>query len=165
MPSRKQRRRRAKDRRHEYEFVYVDDEGHEVEVEPEESEEPKASKAKAERKDGARKPASRNGAKTGAARTAARPVPPPSWRRVGKRSAIFAPFMLIAIYLLGGKKLNWAGRITETVFLLILFIPFSYLIDRMMYNRFVRQGGKEPAKPRAAGKPKRPKTTSRDDQP
>jgi hypothetical protein len=33
MPSRKQRKRRAKDRRHEWEYVYVDDEtGEEVEA-------------------------------------------------------------------------------------------------------------------------------------
>ena len=34
---RKQRRRREKEQRHEYEVVYVDDEGNEVEVEPDES--------------------------------------------------------------------------------------------------------------------------------
>ena len=32
MPTRKQRRRQAKNKRHEYEYVYVDEEGNEVEV-------------------------------------------------------------------------------------------------------------------------------------
>ena len=32
MPSRKQRKRRAKDRRHEWEYVYVDETGEEVEA-------------------------------------------------------------------------------------------------------------------------------------
>ena len=42
MPTRKQRRRQAKEKRHEYEFVYVDDEGNELDDVPEELEhEPK----------------------------------------------------------------------------------------------------------------------------
>ena len=28
--------------------------------------------------------------------------------------------------------------------LLVLFVPFSYLIDRMMYRRYLRQIGEEP---------------------
>ncbi len=51
--------------------------------------------------------------------------------------------MLLAISLLG-TKLTWATRIAETVWLLLLFIPFSYMIDRMMYRRYLRQIGQEP---------------------
>ena len=72
-----------------------------------------------------------------------RPVPPPSWRRVMKRGLIFAPFMLLAIALLG-RGLSWPARILETVWLLVLFVPFSYMIDRMMYRRYLRQIGQEP---------------------
>lgn len=139
MPSKKQRRRRAKERRHEYEYVYVDEEGQEVD--PSEADvEPAAPK---ERKTAAAaKPAARrDGGKP--ARSTARPVPPPSWRRVLKRGAIFAPFMLLAITLLG-RKLTWPTRIAETLWLLLLFVPFSYMIDRMMYRRYLRQIGQEP---------------------
>ena len=70
MPSRKQRRKRAKDRRHEWEYVYVDETGEEVEA-PEEA------------------LISRNGKRTPEQRAkprgGMREVQPPSWRRVGKR--------------------------------------------------------------------------------
>jgi hypothetical protein len=145
MPSKKQRRRRAKDRRHEYEYVYVDDEGHELdpaEVEIEEEEAPAKPAAKAVDTKAKAKPAARrSGSK--AAPSNVRAVPPPSWRRVLKRGAIFAPFMLLAITLLG-RGLTWPARILETLWLLALFIPFSYLIDRMMYRRYLRQIGQEP---------------------
>jgi hypothetical protein len=150
MPSRKQRRRRQKERRHDYEYVYVDDEGHEldpaeVEVEEEEDKPAKrspngASPAKTKPK---ASPAKKGSAKSKAAASNVRPVPPPSWRRVAKRGLIFAPFMLLAIALLG-RGLSWPARILETVWLLVLFVPFSYLIDRMMYRRYLRQIGEEP---------------------
>jgi hypothetical protein len=148
MPSRKQRRRRQKERRHEYEYVYVDDEGHELdpeEVEIEEDEKP----AKPARASGAatkakpRSAAAKKGTAKAGAKANIRPVPPPSWRRVAKRGLIFAPFMLLAITLLG-RGLSWPARILETVWLLVLFIPFSYMIDRMMYRRYLRQIGQEP---------------------
>src|SRR5437870_948681 len=104
MPSRKQRRRRAKERRHEYEYVYVDEEGKEVEPSPEDLERPAArdnGKAAARPKGSGKKTAPKS--RAGAVRT----VPPPSWQRVAKRGAIFAPFMLITIYLIGGKKQGW----------------------------------------------------------
>src|SRR5262249_60278982 len=72
-----------------------------------------------------------------------RQVPPPSWRRVAKRGVIFAPFMFLAIVLLG-RGLSWPARILETLWLLVLFVPFSYLIDRLMYRRYLRQIGEEP---------------------
>ena len=152
MPSRKQRRRREKDRRHEYEYVYVDEEGHEVdasEVEEVEDEKP-AKPAKAARAGASAtktKPKSttpkKGTAKSKAAAANIRPVPPPSWRRVAKRGLIFAPFMLLAITLLG-RGLSWPARILETLWLILLFVPFSYMIDRMMYRRYLRQIGQEP---------------------
>ena len=156
MPSRKQRRRREKERRHEYEYVYVDDEGQEVDpedVEAEEEEKPaktsrwsltatkSATEAKPQPKAKAT-PAKKGSGKT-PAKPNVRPVPPPSWQRVLKRGLIFAPFMLLAITLLG-RGLSWPARILETVWLLVLFVPFSYLIDRMMYRRYLRQIGQEP---------------------
>ena len=83
MPTRKQRKRRAKERRHDYEYVYVDDEGREVEVD-----EPVARAAP-----------SRNGRPvTG---RGGRKIDPPSWSKVGKRALIFAPLMFFTIRFLG----------------------------------------------------------------
>ena len=144
MPTRKQRRRRAKERRHDYEYVYVDEEGREVEVDPAELEpETREDRKKAPQ---AKASPSRTTAK-GSRAASARPVPPPNWRRVLKRGAIFAPFMLLAISLLG-SNLSWPQRLFETLWLLLLFIPFSYLIDRMMYRRYLRQTGQPPPRPR-----------------
>ena len=150
MSSRKQRRRRAKERRHEYEIVYVDEEGQEVEPPPEEVEQ------KAARDNGkpAAKPKSKPkaGSNKAATKAGVRQVPAPSWQRVAKRGAIFAPFMFITLYLLSGTKNGLAPVFVQTVWLLLLFIPFSYLVDRMMYRRYLRQIGKLPDQPRAKTK-------------
>jgi len=144
MPSRKQRRRRAKERRHEYEIVYVDEEGHEVEPPPEEVE------RRAVRDNGkpAARPAPRGGAKKATKGGSVRVVPPPSWQRVAKRGAVFAPFMAVTLYLLGIRSLTTV--LIQTVWLLLLFIPFSYLVDRMMYRRYLRQTGQLKEEPRKA---------------
>jgi len=148
MPSKKQRRRRQKDRRHEYEYVYVDEEGHELDPsEVDETEEEQAARpARGSATATKTKPkatAAKKAPAKGKAAANIRPVPPPSWRRVAKRGLIFAPFMLLAITLLG-RGLTWPARILETVWLLVLFVPFSYLIDRMMYRRYLRQIGEDP---------------------
>ena len=150
MPSKKQRRRREKDRRHEYEYVYVDEEGHELdpsevdEVEDENSGKPaRAAATSTTTKTKPKATAAKKGQAKGKASANIRPVHPPSWRRVAKRGLIFAPFMLLAIALLG-RGLTWPARILETVWLLVLFVPLSYMIDRMMYRRYLRQIGEEP---------------------
>jgi hypothetical protein len=121
VPTRKQRRRRAKERRHEYEYVYVDEEGHEVEVEPEETRAP-------ERKD--RRP--------GRAGGAGRVIDPPSWRRVGRRALIFGPLMFITIRLLeSGEPI--VASLLRTIFLLLIFLPFSYVMDAVMYRTWQRR--------------------------
>ncbi len=120
MPSRKQRRRRAKDRRHEYEYVYVDEEGREVEVD----------EAPEERKKTDRRPAPKT--------RSGRKVEPASWRRVGTRALIFAPLMFITIRLLE-KKEALGASILRTVFLLALFLPFSYVMDSMLYRSYLRR--------------------------
>ena len=149
MASRKQRRRRAKERRHEYEYVYVDEEGQEVELPPEALEDRRDGRkdAKQDAKQGP-KPRPARAATRGPARAprggAVREVPRPSWSRVMKRGAIFAPLMLLTIYFLGGKNATWDARISQLAFLLVLFIPFSYLVDRYMYRRYLQQAGKLP---------------------
>jgi hypothetical protein len=125
VPSRKQRRRRAKERRHEYEYVYVDEEGREVEVEPEESKAP-------ERKD-------RRPRRAGAA---GRVIEPPSWRRVGRRALIFGPLMFITIRLLErGEPI--LESLLRTIFLLLIFLPFSYVMDAVMYRTYQRRMSRE----------------------
>jgi hypothetical protein len=141
MPTRKQRRRRAKDRRHEWEYVYVDDEGHEVEVE----EEPAPAKPGGAGKQATRssgRPASRTPAKVGPGRK----VDPPSWHRTFRRAAIFAPVMLIVIYLLKPKDASPAALIVQLVVLLLFFIPFSYFMDSLLYRSYRKRIG-DPIKP------------------
>jgi hypothetical protein len=125
MPSRKQRRRRAKERRHEWEEVWVDAEGNEVEP-----------------------PADGDSPREGVKRTSAPPrrqgglrtVQPPSWRRVAKRGLIFAPLMFLTVTFLSGE-LTLAQKVGNTVFLLAFFLPFSYAMDALMYRMFLKRGG------------------------
>jgi hypothetical protein len=141
VPSKKQRRRRDKERRHDYEYVYVDSSGKEVEVD-----EPEAAAPKPQR-DVARataKPAAR-GARGGG--RPIRKVGPPTWQKVFRRAAIFAPVMFVVVYLLKPKSLSTLGVVYQTAVLMAFFIPFSYLMDRMMYRTYLRRTGQEP--PRA----------------
>lgn len=132
MATRKQRRRREKEQRHDYEIVYLDHEGNEVE--PDESD--------------IRGPATRNGSakprsaksSSGSARRGRGRVPQePSWRRVAKRGAIFAPLFLAAILLLSRGKLTIAGAILQTVILMALFVPFSYFLDSLMWRSYQKK--------------------------
>jgi hypothetical protein len=136
MPSRKQRRRRAKERRHEYEFVYVDDEGHEVAAE-----DPGRENGDRDRTNGKRSASdARKPARPKAQARPGRKIEPPSWQRVARRALIFAPFMFITVTLL-----NRGGGVQPAVFttmlMLVMFVPFSYLTDRALYRRYVRQAG------------------------
>jgi TRAP-type uncharacterized transport system fused permease subunit len=134
MAKRKQRRRRAKERRHDYEYVYVDDEGREVEVE-EPAAPAKNGKAPAKGSDQA---IVRGGRK----------VEPPTWRRTLRRAALFAPLMLVVVYLLQGSQRNVAAAVLQALVLMALFIPFSYFMDSMMYRSVQRRAarGKTQAK-------------------
>jgi hypothetical protein len=128
MPSRKQRRRRAKERRHEWEDVWVDDEGKEVEPPPEGDMQ------------------SRNGKRTAAPAkqrqsTGRRAVQPPSWRRVGKRALIFAPLMFLTVSFLS-SDLSLLQKVLNTLFLLGFFLPFSYAMDAFMYRMYTRRSGR-----------------------
>jgi hypothetical protein len=126
--TRKQRRRREKGRRHEYEYVWVDDEGKEVEVDPSEVE-----AAKAAPKNG--KPARDKRGRP------VRKVDPPSWNRVGKRGLIFAPFMFAVVWLLRPDGAPAAGVVIQTIVLLGFFLPFSYLMDSIVYRSYLRRTG------------------------
>lgn len=132
MPTRKQRRRQAKSRRHEYEYVYVDEAGNEVDVDEDELEAGRA--------------ASRNGrAKPNPRAAPGVRVQRPSWRRVGKRGLIFAPLMFLTV-MLTSSDATTVQQIVMTVWLLAIFLPFSYFMDSLMYRRYVKRTGGEPAK-------------------
>jgi hypothetical protein len=127
VPSRKQRRRRAKERRHEWEEVWVDDEGNEVEAPSDDKPSPSPNGKRATR------PARR-------AQSRIRQVQPPSWRRVGKRGLIFAPIMFLTVSFLS-SHLTMTQKIVNTVFLLAFFLPFSYAMDALMYRMYTRRSG------------------------
>jgi hypothetical protein len=140
MPTRKQKRRRQKDRRHEWEYVYVDDEGQEVDVEEDDA--PAAKPAKQ-----AAKTAAKSGAKSRQPARPARKIDPPSWRRVFRRAAIFAPVMVIIVYLLRPKDATAASVALQVIVLLLVFLPFSYMMDGLMYRNYRKRIG-DPIPPR-----------------
>jgi hypothetical protein len=129
MPTRKQRRRQEKSRRHEYEYVWVDGEGEEVEVDPSE-----LRAARAESKEG-KAPRDKRG-------RAVRKIEPPSWSRVGKRALIFAPFMFAVVWILRPEGAQAATAVVQTLVLLGFFLPFSYLMDSVMYRSYLRRTGR-----------------------
>ncbi len=131
MPTRKQRRKQRKERRHEYEFVYVDEEGHEVDVDP--------AELKAER---SAKPARKGATRRQPSGRSRRTVQPPSFNRVLKRGLLFAPVMYLTLSLIGGgKQLTVPGRILQTAMLLAFFLPFSYVMDRLAWRTYQRRLG------------------------
>ena len=136
MPSRKQRRRRQKELRHDYEYVYIDEEGNETEV-PEEAAEP------ARRRDGKER---RNGAKGGRASGAGiREVKPPAWSRSVKRAALFLPLFFI-VFSLVNKSMPVETRVLSSAAYSALFVPLTYMMDRMAYRTYLRRSGRRPAK-------------------
>ena len=126
MATKKQRRRREKERRHEYEVVYVDDAGNEVKAD-EEPEQPKPRKAQGAKPKPAPDP------RTG------KPVEPPSWNRVMRRAAIFAPIMLVVLYLVRPKDQSTVAVAVQAALLVGLLIPFMYLMDAFLYRSYQKR--------------------------
>lgn len=133
MATQKQRRRRAKEKRHDYELVEIDGEGNETVL--------SASELKAQ---GASKPSARakpartaNAPKQG---RAGRGTPqPPSWQRVLKRGALFAPVFLATVLLISGNRLSFAGAVVQTIMLLAFFVPVSYFMDRLVWRSYQKR--------------------------
>jgi hypothetical protein len=124
MPSRKVRRRRQKLQRHEYEYVVETEEGEEVPLErPPERERGGDGRAAAS------EPIDRRG----------RPLPKPTLQRSLRRTAIFAPFIALFLYVTGGDDLTVFGVILNTLVILAFFLPFSYFVDRLIYNSLLRR--------------------------
>ncbi|HEY3920517.1 MAG TPA: hypothetical protein VGL76_00215 [Gaiellaceae bacterium] len=134
MPSRKQRKRREKTFRHEYGFVTYDEEGNEVEVEPEElrPEKPKADKPKP-------------GAKSntaGRGKRSTREPPKPSWNRSIRRGAMWGSVMLVVVVFLF-KSGSLPVRIAIGVLYAAAFIPLTYWIDRFAYRNYERRNARK----------------------
>jgi hypothetical protein len=137
LPSRKQRRRREKLQRHEYEYVLETEEGEEIPLESARQAR-EAAQGKAEgdtRAKTVKGPTDRRG----------RPMAQPSFQRVFKRTAIFAPLIALFIYLTSRNDDNFTiGGLLFTVLLLILFfMPFSYMIDVLVYRMATRRQERE----------------------
>ncbi|HEY7730730.1 MAG TPA: hypothetical protein VH950_07485 [Gaiellaceae bacterium] len=120
MATRKQRKRREKEMRHEY--VWEDAEGNEIE--------PPAPTSRANGSGSKAKPESSSGG--------GRRLQPPSWSRTFKRGLIFAPIFLGVVLLLNGGQ-GIAFALINTFFLLVVFVPFSYLIDKVMWRSFQKR--------------------------
>jgi hypothetical protein len=143
MPTRKQRRRREKSFRHDYDYVVVDDEGNEVEVDPQALRaEKERAKPEKQASGGKAQPKTRGGSRAATTRV----IQPPSWRRVLRRGAIFAPIMFVATMLIDHGRHGYALYLGQTVFLLAFFLPFSYVMDSMAYRMYLRRTGQAPQK-------------------
>jgi hypothetical protein len=127
MPTRKQRRRQQKLQRHEWEEVYVDDEGNVLP--PEEAEQLVAQRPA---------PKARNARAAQPGPRERRPIEAPSWRRTAKRGLLFFPLMLLTVMLIGGD-LTLAQQLTQTVVLMLFFLPFSYFMDTMVWRSYQRR--------------------------
>jgi hypothetical protein len=140
MPSRKQRRRREKLKRHEYEYVIETEDGEEVHVERlrdlESDGERRDPKAAAPRKGEVL--VDRRG----------RLIQRPSLGRVLRRAAIFAPILFIFVYLTAQDRLSVPGMLFNTLVLVAFFIPFSYLVDTMVYRMMIRRYERDQASKR-----------------
>ena len=73
---------------------------------------------------------------------------PPSWNRVLRRGAIFAPLMFVTVHFLSGADVTTAQKLTQTAFLLVVFIPFSYVMDTVTYRLSQRRGAGGPQRKR-----------------
>src|SRR5262249_61653762 len=82
-------------------------------------------------------------AKGGRSTSRRREPQPPSWRRVLKRGAIFLPIFIATVFLIGGKHMNGSAAIFQAAILVVLFVPFSYFLDSMVWRshqKRVRRG-------------------------
>ena len=124
MATQKQRRKRAKEKRHAYDLVEIDSEGNETVL--------SASDVKAEAP--ARTPAKKRDSGGRTSKLGRGSPQPPTWGRVLKRGAIFAPIFLVTVMLLGGDRMTIAGALVQTIFLVGVFVPFSYFLDRVVWR-------------------------------
>jgi hypothetical protein len=138
MPSRKQRKRREKSFRHEWEYVELDPEtGEERAVAPSALKAEKPVREKRAPQKQQRRSSSR------------REPQPPTWARVWKRTAMFAPLMALFMYWTTSSSKNGASPAAvavQTLVLVAFFAPFSYLVDSMTYRLWAKRAAKTPTR-------------------
>jgi hypothetical protein len=136
MPTRKQRRRRAKDFRHDMRVFEVDSEGNEValaELRTPDERKPKVKQQQAKSKSG-------------------RPIkepPLPSWHRAVRRGGTMGGLMLVA-FLFVLKTGPLPQRIGIGLFYGLAFIPLTYWIDRTAYRTYQRRLARQAEAKKAA---------------
>jgi hypothetical protein len=146
MPTRKQRRRLQKERRHEYETVWVDSEGNELDEPPEDFVAPVEKRPNGAKPKAKAQPQPQRGGRS------VRVPPAPSWERAAKRAFILGAVIFALFYILGSKNghHNLGSALALAGLYTLLFIPFTYFIDRFAHNRWQRrteqQGQKRSAK-------------------
>ena len=59
-------------------------------------------------------------------------------RRTLKRALIFAPIMLVTVMLLSGD-MTLAQQVFQALLLVVIFIPFSYFLDRLFWRSYQRR--------------------------
>jgi hypothetical protein len=135
VPTKKQRRSRAKSFRHEYVMVETDAEGNEVELERTPLTADEKAKAKAQ---AAKKPAKKSNSRS----RAVTPPEPPSWRRAVRKSLLMTGAMLVFMaFLLRSQPV--VIRIGWGLIYGVAFVPLTYWIDKWQYNRYYGQQGKQ----------------------
>jgi hypothetical protein len=133
MPSRKQRRRRAKAFRHEYDLVLVDADGNEMPVDPDER------RVEREAKDKQRvTKAKPTGSKAARGGRAIRQPPQPTWDRALRRGGVMGALMLLAFIFLF-KNAPLGIRLAWGVFYAAAFVPLTYFVDRTAYRTYLRR--------------------------
>jgi hypothetical protein len=141
MPSRKQRRRRAKAFRHEYDLVLVDADGNEVPVDPDERRVEREAKEK-QRASSAKPAGGGKGSRGG--RTLRQP-PQPSWDRAQRRGGVMGALMLLAFIFLF-KNAPLGIRLAWGAFYAAAFVPLTYFVDRTAYRTYLRRRDRAGAK-------------------
>jgi hypothetical protein len=51
--------------------------------------------------------------------------------------------MLLTVFLLAGNELTTAQKILQAVFLLMIFLPFTHLMDVLLWRSYQRRQQKE----------------------
>ena len=133
MPSKKQRRRRAKAFRHEYDLVLVDGDCNEIPVDPEE----RRTEREAKDQQRAAKPKPDRGQSARGGRTPRKP-PEPSWERALRRGGVMGVLMLLAFIFLF-KSAPIGIRLAWGVFYAGAFVPLTYFVDRTAYRTYLRR--------------------------
>jgi hypothetical protein len=141
MPTRKQRKRLQKERRHEYETVWVDADGNELEEAPDIIATPAAARQQDGKKPQQKHPQQRTSRTT-------RVPQQPSWRRAAKRSVILGVviFALFSIVNAKGGKHQYSSALLLAVLYTVLFVPFTFYVDRFTYRRWERKEGESAKK-------------------